>query len=208
MRIAIPYRVGDTQIGRGARQRHRFEGRNVRSLLAVCAAIFMGFAFCPGTVAQQDGGELLSPPAKTNCKFADGKTITVDYSSPRMRGRKIYNGLVPFGEVWRIGANDATTFVTDADLTVGGRAVPAGSYTLFAVPLPTRWKLIVSKKTGEWGIPYPGEAFDFLRVDMAVSELPAALENLTIGLDGEGQACTMWVDLENTRASVQVYENR
>src|SRR3979411_3073401 len=69
-----------------------------------------------------------SPPASATCKFADGKSIKVDYSSPRAKGRKIYGGLVPYGEVWRTGANDATTFVTDANLTVGGKDVPAGSY--------------------------------------------------------------------------------
>ena len=63
---------------------------------------------------------------------------------------------------WRAGANEATTFVTTADLTVGGKTVPAGSYTLFAIPNADKpWTLIISKKTGEWGIPYPGEQFDF-----------------------------------------------
>src|SRR5277367_5297914 len=70
-----------------------------------------------------------SPAAQAQCKFSDGKTITVDYSSPRMRGRKIFGDLVPFGEVWRTGANEATTFVTTASVTVGGKSVPAGSYT-------------------------------------------------------------------------------
>ena len=77
---------------------------------------------------------MASPPAKADCKFSDGKTIHVDYSSPRMRGRKIFGGLVPYGEPWRAGANEATTFVIDADMNVGGKTVPAGSYTLFALP--------------------------------------------------------------------------
>src|SRR5579862_9898996 len=66
----------------------------------------------------------LSPPAHAQCKFSDGKTVTVDYSSPRMKGRKIFGGLVPYGEVWRTGANDATTFVSTADLTIDGKDVP------------------------------------------------------------------------------------
>src|SRR5206468_358854 len=80
----------------------------------------------------------------------------VDYSSPRAKGRKIFGGLVPYGEVWRAGANEATTFVTTADLMVGGSHVPAGSYTIFTIPNQDKWTLIISKKTGEWGIPYPG----------------------------------------------------
>src|SRR5579863_5326349 len=101
--------------------------------------------------------QLASPTARAGCKFADGKTITVNYSSPRMRGRKIFGDLVPFGEVWRAGADEATALVTNVDVVVGGKNVPAGKYTLFILPTQTKWTLIVSKQTGEWGIPYPGE---------------------------------------------------
>ncbi len=75
------------------------------------------------------GGGKPSPAASATCDLGGGKTIKTDYSSPRMKGRKIYGGLVPFGEVWRTGANEATTFVTSADVVVGGKTVPAGSYT-------------------------------------------------------------------------------
>src|SRR5580658_6098195 len=109
----------------------------------------------------QMGGNVASPPAKADCKFSDGKTIHVDYSSPRMRGRKIFGDLVPYGEPWRAGANEATTFVIKTDANVGEKAVPAGSYTLFTLPKADNWLLIVSKQTGEWGIPYPGESYDF-----------------------------------------------
>src|SRR5216684_4473407 len=76
--------------------------------------------------------------------------------SPRAKGRKIYGGLVPYGEVWRTGANEATTFVTTADVMVGGTHVPAGSYTVFTIPNKDKWTLVISKKTGEWGTAYPG----------------------------------------------------
>jgi hypothetical protein len=69
----------------------------------------------------------------------------VDYSSPRAKGRKIFGGLVPYGKVWRAGADEATTFVTTANLSVGGKDVPAGNYTIFAVPNPDKWTLIVNK---------------------------------------------------------------
>jgi len=153
---------------------------------------------------QRDKSQLPSPPAKAMCKFADGKTITVDYSSPRMRGRKIFGDLVPYGEVWRAGANEATTFVIDTDLIVGGKNVPAGSYTLFTLPTPDKWTLIISKKTGEWGIPYPGDEFDFARMDMKVSTLPSPLENFTISFDQAGDSCTMKLDWEKTRASIDI----
>jgi hypothetical protein len=158
--------------------------------------------------AQMDKNQRPSPPASAHCKFSDGKTVNVDYSSPRMKGRKIYGGLVPYGQVWRAGANEATTFVTDTDVMVGDKEVPAGSYTLFAIPDQGRWTLIVSKKTGEWGIPYPGEGDDFTRTDMKTSSTDGVVENFTIGFDQKGSACTLHMDWENTRASVDVSEKK
>ena len=156
----------------------------------------------------QDASKRPSPPAQAQCKFSDGKMVKTDYSSPRMKGRKIFGGLVPYGQVWRTGANDATTLVTDTNLNVGGKDVPAGSYTIFTLPNADKWVLIISKKTGEWGIPYPGEGEDFTRVDMRVSPLPAPMENFTISFDQTGSACAMHVDWEKTRASVDISEKK
>jgi hypothetical protein len=152
--------------------------------------------------------QVLSPPERAACKFADGKTIAVRYSSPRMRGRKIFGDVVPFGEVWRAGADDATSFVTNVDVTAGGKSVPAGSYTLFTLPTQTKWTLIISKQTSEWGIPYPGEKYDFARMEMKVSKLPSPLENLTIAFDSTGTSCTMKLDWETTRASIEIAEKK
>lgn len=156
----------------------------------------------------QDNSQFTSPSARAACKFADAKTIAVNYSSPRMHGRKIYGGLVPYGEIWRVGANEATAFVTNANLTVGGKDVPAGSYTLFSVPGPSNWMLVISKKKGEWGIPYPGSGGDLTRIGMKVETLPSAIENFTIGFDQTGMACTMRFDWEKTRASIQIVEKK
>jgi len=158
--------------------------------------------------ANESEAQVLSPPARIACKFADGKTISATYSSPRMRGRKIFGDVVPFGEVWRAGADDATGFATNADLLAGGKTIPAGRYTLFTLPTPAKWTLIVSKKIGEWGIPYPGEKFDFARVEMKVSKLPAPLENFTISFDSSGSTCTMKLDWETTRASIDLTEKK
>ncbi len=179
----------------------------MRTFLACCAALAGLLAFAAPSHAQM-GGQPLSPPAKATCKFSDGKTIQVNYSSPRMRGRKIFGGLVPYGEVWRAGANEATTFETDANLAVGGTNVAAGNYTLFALPNPDSWKLIISKETAEWGIPYPGEEHDLARIPMQVSKLPSPVENFTIHFDQSGGACTMNLDWETTRASIKITEKK
>jgi Protein of unknown function (DUF2911) len=150
-----------------------------------------------------------SPPASAACKFSDGKTIKIDYSSPRAKGRKIFGeasekALVPYGQIWRTGANDATTFVTDTNLNVGGKAVPAGSYTIFTVPKADAWSLVISKKTGEWGTDYPGEKEDLVRAPMTVSKTSAPVENFTIAFDQAGSKCTLRTEWENTRASVEI----
>jgi hypothetical protein len=145
-----------------------------------------------------------SPAASASCDLGGGKTIKTDYSSPRMKGRKIYGGLVPFGEVWRTGANEATTFVTSSEVVVGGKTVPAGSYTIFTVPNADKWTLIINKKTGEWGIPYKYESDELARIDMKVSKLPAPVENFTIAYDKSGAGCTLRMDWETTRASVDI----
>ena len=157
----------------------------------------------------QDKSKRPSPPASAECKFSDGKTIQVDYSSPRAKGRKIFGeasekALVPYGEIWRTGANEATKFVTDANVTVGGKALPAGSYTIFTISKADKWTLIINKKTAEWGIPYKYEADELGRVDMQVSKTPAPVENFTIAFDPAGSKCTLRMEWENTRASVEI----
>jgi hypothetical protein len=169
-------------------------------LLVLC--LVAGFACCPVRA------QVLSPPQHAGCKFADGKAITVTYSSPRTRGRKIFGDLVPFGEVWRAGADDATSFTTNTDLTAAGKHIPAGRYTLFTLPTPTKWTLIVSKQIGEWGIPYPGLQYDLTRAEMKVSKLPSPLENFTISFDQTGTSCTMKLDWETTRASIDFAEKK
>jgi hypothetical protein len=176
----------------------------MRSAVASCVAIFL----CLAVFAAPSRAQIASPAAKADCKFSDGKTVHVNYSSPRMRGRKIFGDLVPYGEPWRAGANDATAFVVDTNVTVAGKEVPAGSYTLFTLPKPDSWMLIVSKQTGEWGIPYPGEQYDFARVPMKVSKLPSPVENFTIVFDGDGKTCTMRLDWETTRAAVEITEKK
>jgi Protein of unknown function (DUF2911) len=168
--------------------------------ISCLAAAALGF----GALRQADRSQRPSPPAKASCDLGGGKTINVDYSSPRVKGRKIFGGLVPYGEVWRAGANEATTFVTNADVKVGGTDVPAGSYTLFAIPEADKWTLVVSMKTGEWGTRYPGPSEDLARIPMKVSATTGPVENFTIAFDKSVSGCALHMDWENTRASVDI----
>ena len=166
-------------------------------------AFVVGMMFTLTIFAACQGGKP-SPAASASCDLGGGKTIKTAYSSPRMKGREIYGHLVPFGEVWRTGANEATTFVSSGDVVVGGKTVPAGNYTLFTVPTADKWTLIINKKTGEWGIPYKYESDELARVDMKASKLPSPVENFTISYEKSGNGCTMHIDWENTRASVDI----
>jgi len=172
----------------------------------ICTALMLLSTFA---VAQKDKSKRPSPPASTQCAFADGSKLSIDYSRPSMKGRKVYGELVPFNEEWRLGANEATTFVVDSDVKVGSTTVPKGSYTLFMVPSADKtWQLVISKKTGEWGIPFPGKEFDFARVDLQKSSLSAPVELFTITLSKEADGCSLNIDWETTRASVKIAESK
>jgi hypothetical protein len=148
----------------------------------------------------------LSPPGETSVKFDDGKTVTIKYSRPSRRGRKIFGELVPYGQEWRTGANSATSFTTDTALDIGGTAVPAGNYTLYTIPGEKSWQLIVNKQTGQWGTKYD-EALDLARIPMKVSQLPSGLETFTISLDKTGaKSATLKLEWELTSASVNITE--
>lgn len=169
----------------------------------ITVAILFIFTLCL-TASAQDKGARPSPPAQAQCKFSDGKTITVDYSSPRMKGRTIFGGLVPYNEVWRTGANEATTFVTDENLFAAkGTNIPPGSYTIFTIPAQDKWTLIINKHTGEWGIPYKYQSEELGRIPMTVTKLSSPVENFTISFDGGGGRCTLRMSWETTQASVE-----
>jgi Protein of unknown function (DUF2911) len=184
----------------------------MKKFVLISTVLFALAAIAPAQMNMApDKSKRPSPPANAECKFSDGKTVKIDYSSPRAKGRKIFGAasekaLVPYGEVWRTGANEATTFVTDTNLTVGGKAVPAGSYTIFTIPNADAWTLIISKKTGEWGTDYPGEKEDVARAPMGVSKTPAAVENFTIAFDQAGGKCMLRLEWENTKAGTEISE--
>jgi hypothetical protein len=172
--------------------------------LAVVASLAVLLVTAFVVLGQQDKSKRPSPPAQAKYDLGGGQTITIDYSSPRAKGRKIYGGIVPFGQIWRTGANESTTFVTTLDLNVGGTTVPAGNYTIFTVPNEDKWQLVISKKTGEWGTDYPGPSNDLARIDMKVSKLPSPVEDFTISFEKAGSGANLNIDWETTRASVMV----
>ena len=149
--------------------------------------------------------QVLSPPAKTETAI-DGKKLSIAYSSPSIRGRKIMGGLVPYGTVWRTGADNATTFQTEADLVIGdnGLKVPKGTYTVYTLPGANEWQLIINKQTGQWGTAY-SQGRDLGRVKMNVAQTPSVVQNLKIELSSTGpKKGLLKISWERTEVSVPI----
>ena len=152
------------------------------------AGLVLATACAAPLMAQMDMGQgapkktLPSPPATATVSL-EGQTISVAYNTPSLRGRHVGGPeIVPWGKVWRTGANPATTLVTPLPLHIGALLVPAGTYTIYTLPNPGKWMLIVNKQTGQWGTVYNQDQ-DLGRVEMKHSTLPSAQEVMSISFD-------------------------
>ena len=130
-----------------------------------------------------------SPPAETSVSIG-GKTISIKYSAPSLRGRTAFgpNGIIshdPTYPIWRAGANSATALKTDAELKIGNLTVPPGNYTLFVDTAASPWQLIINKQTGQWGLSYD-KPQDLGRVPMTVTKSAAKVETYKMTLSGAG----------------------
>ncbi len=131
--------------------------------------------------------------------------VEIEYSRPSARGRKIFGGLVPFGEVWRTGANNATKLTFSSDVKLEGANVPAGSYALFTIPGETEWTIILSKVTGTWGSYQYNQKDDLTRVKVRPTTLAESVETMSIDLaDLRTDAATLTLSWEKTRVSIQL----
>lgn len=154
--------------------------------------------------SQEDKSKRPSPPA-TATGTVNGATITIDYSSPGVKGRKIWGGLVPYDQVWRAGANEATLFTTSKDIQVEGKKLPAGKYSLYAIPGEKEWVIIFNSKTGQWGVKEDEStteepANDVLRVTVKPEKSSAFNERMKFVIEGNGFA----LEWENLKVPVSV----
>ncbi len=175
-----------------------------RTLVLAGLAAVVAIAFAAAASAQETkqvhpgkGGS----PHVQSAWTVDGAHITITYGRPYLKGRTVGKEVAPYGKEWRTGADEATTLVTDKPLKFGSLEVPAGTYTLYTLPGETEWQLIISKKTGQWGIPYPAGQ-DLGRVPMTVEKAAAPVEQLTISIDNTQAGGTLKVAWGTTVASV------
>jgi Protein of unknown function (DUF2911) len=145
---------------------------------------------------------VLASPRDSVELMLNGKQLVVDYGRPSMRGRKIMGGVVPYGVVWRTGANAATSFTTTADLMAGKVKIPKGSYTLYSVPSSKQWYLIINKQTGQWGTVY-NPKLDLVRLPLKKKTISQPVEKFTTVLErtgaSTGRLMLLW---EHTQLSI------
>ena len=145
---------------------------------------------------------LVPSPLDSSVIVFNGNRISVHYSRPSMRGRKIMGGVVPFGIVWRTGANAATSFLTQTDIILSGVAIARGSYTLYTLPSSKQWKLIINRQTGQWGTVY-NEKFDLASIPLKKANLKQPVEKFTITLEKTAEKTgVMKLAWEKTQLSV------
>lgn len=172
---------------------------NLKRALAVLAVL------CVSIVAAFAWQQQRASPHETVEATVGGKKVTITYGRPYLKGRKAVGGsLVPYGQVWRTGADEATVLTTEADLMIGNLSVPKGSYSLFTLPTESGWKLIVNKTDKQWGAFKYDQAQDLGRVDMKVGKTSAPVEQFTISLAKAGSGGVLKMEWENTSASVDV----
>ena len=151
--------------------------------------------------AQDNSGQPVLSPRDTTRATIGAAHLLVDYGRPSKRGREIFGGLVPWDQVWRTGANAATTFVTDKPLAFGATVVPAGTYTLYSVPKKTgNWLLVVNKQNKQWGTEYH-EDQDLARIPMNTSSVPSSVEKFEIKVVPEGAGGAIQLVWDKTQAS-------
>jgi hypothetical protein len=155
-------------------------------------SITLGLVICFSINASAQDAKPKASPATTATGKINEATITINYSSPAVKGRQIFGGLEPFDKVWRAGANDATTFETDKDIKVEGKALPAGKYSFFLIPRASgKWTAIFNKEAKQWGAFKYQESMDQLRVDVKPMTLSETQERLTYQIN-KGSFALSW----------------
>jgi hypothetical protein len=163
----------------------------MKRLLFLSSVLLLNIAVACGQA--QDKSKRPSPPANVSETIESGAKITIDYSQPSVKGRKVGTDIAPFGKVWRTGANEATVFTVDKDVTVEGKPLPAGKYTLWTIPGESEWTVIFNKTTGQWGTQYK-EGDDFLRVPVKAGKTPEFVEQMKIAVAKDGKVSIWWGD--------------
>ncbi len=176
-----------------------------RTVLILLGIVIIGFA---GMYFMKQNTKKHSPE-ETITHTAKDATITVYYNKPYKKDREIFGHLVPYGEVWRTGANEATTFTTDKDLMIDGTTLKAGTYTLWTIPNPKSWKVIFNSKEYGWGVHMDGTVqrdatFDALTVEVPVQPSLTIKEQFSIYFENANDFTLMYLAWDRTVIAVPI----
>lgn len=166
----------------------------MKKILSLCA--IAAFSLAAFTSCAQDKSKRPSPPAKATMTTTKGVTIAIDYSQPSVKGRTIGKEIATFGEVWRTGANEATTFEVNKEVSIAGKKLPAGKYGLYTIPGEKEWTIILNKKSDLWGADGYSKDNDALRVVSTPGKTKAFTEKMTFAINEAGVVSLMWGDVQ------------
>ncbi len=165
--------------------------KQIISLFAVTAIFLSSMTSCA-----QDKSKRSSPPAKATVTTSKGVAITIDYSQPSVKSRTIGKEIAPFGEVWRTGANEATVFEVNKDVTIAGKKLMAGKYGLYSIPGEKEWTIIFNKKSNLWGSNGYSQTDDAMRFVSKSGKAKTFTEKMTFAINESGLVSLMWGDVQ------------
>ncbi len=176
--------------------------------LRLILSALAGLACTAGLFAQAPAPKIAFPdasPAATLKQRVGLTDVEISYNRPGMKGRTVFGGLVPYGEVWRTGANTATKLTFSTSVKLNGTALPAGTYELFTIPGKTEWTVIIHKNMSQWGSYTYDQKNDVARFTVTPSTLGSAVETMAIGIsDVHSDSATMYISWEKTRVPLKL----
>ena len=166
-------------------------------------ALILLLGIFSGTYAQEPLKPRPSPLEMVTMKY-EGTYIKVTYGRPHKRGREIFGGLEPYGQVWRTGANEATEISVTDRINFGGKILEAGTYTIFSIPYADRWTIILNSELGQWGAYNYNEKSDILRFDVPTQQLEIVYEPFTIEFEQEAKSANLVMKWDRTAVSIPI----
>lgn len=162
------------------------------------------FAFMATTVeAQDDKSQRKSPPMEATGMVGD-VTVTINYSAPSVKGRTIFGDLEPYGETWRTGANEATTFEVSKTVLVEGEELAAGKYALFTIPGQEKWTIIFNSVADQWGDYDYDESKDVLRVEVEPKTTEDITEQMSIAMKEKDGTSHVYIKWDHTKVPFEI----
>ncbi len=175
--------------------------------------LLLALLIAPVPVHAQDTIEVVPPPRSGSLErsplalattWIDSTYVKIVYGSPRKRGREIFGALVPYGELWRTGANEATEITTTGDLIFGGHRLPAGTYSLYTIPYPDRWTIIINRALGQWGAFDYNPELDLFRFDVPTRQTNKLYEGFTISFEEENGQTYLYLRWDRTEVRIPI----